>query len=93
MDWKVPLLATILGFMLGLGTAYAQQAEVVKIIPASVTVVMPTDLNGDRKVDTADLLILVENLHTTNLDYDLNDDGRVDVLDLALVAADFGKIF
>ena len=47
------------------------------------------DLNGDGRVDGADLRIVAANLGATGGVADLNGDGNVDVLDLAEVAFHF----
>ena len=57
-----------------------------------VPVVVPGDVNGDGRVDAADLRIVMERFNTGDTDADVNRDGQVDILDLASVAADFGKV-
>ena len=68
--------------------------------PGKVTAAVPPepivrDLNGDGKVDGADLLIVTAALGTSPPSdgrADVNRDGRVDVRDLAEIGAHFGTL-
>ena len=53
-----------------------------------VPVVVPGDVNGDGRVDSADLRIVMKRFNTGDADADVNRDGRVDILDLAEVAGE-----
>lgn len=56
------------------------------------------DLNGDGKVDLADLIITVgafgsrEGHPRWNPIADLNEDGKVNMIDLGIIAKNFGSI-
>ena len=54
---------------------------------------VPSDINGDGKVDIADLSILAANFNSsgkTLAQGDLNGDGRVDIADLSILASGWG---
>jgi pimeloyl-ACP methyl ester carboxylesterase len=63
----------------------------------TLTVTIPGDVNGDRKVDATDLNDLKTaygstcGLPTWNSNCDINGDNRVDVLDLFLQSKNYGK--
>lgn len=48
------------------------------------------DLNGDGRVDTADLGLLIANFGSNNPAADINQDGVVDTADLGLLISNFG---
>lgn len=49
------------------------------------------DVNGDGKVDSADLTAMDAGLGGADLSFDLNGDGRVDVTDLAYISHNAGR--
>ena len=53
-----------------------------------VPVVVPGDVNGDGRVDSSDLRIVVKKFNTGDAEGDVNRDGKVDILDLVAVAAE-----
>ena len=58
--------------------------------------VLEGDINGDRKVDVHDFLILSRNFGRADVedlsDGDLNEDGLVDVRDFLVLSRDFGRL-
>lgn len=54
--------------------------------------VEPADINGDGKVDAADLSMVLFNWNTTNSTADLNQDGAVSALDLSLLLSKWGPV-
>src|SRR6478609_8842566 len=52
---------------------------------------LPGDLNGDNKVDGADLSFLAANYKTTNSAADINGDGIVDIKDLSILVSNYGR--
>ena len=50
-----------------------------------------SDTNGDGLIDVGDLLNILSDFSTTNLQSDVNDDSIVDVNDLLIVLTDFGS--
>ncbi|HSX48062.1 MAG TPA: dockerin type I domain-containing protein, partial [Candidatus Nanoarchaeia archaeon] len=55
--------------------------------PAPVPIV--GDINGDGKVDDADLAILINNWLTTNAAADINHSGLVDIYDFSKLLKDW----
>ena len=49
------------------------------------------DVNGDGKIDSADLKAIDDNLSGSAVDYDLNGDGKVDITDLAYASHNVGR--
>ena len=74
------------------------QSLPVRIKNGSISVRWLTDLNGDRKVDIRDIVIVALSYGSYlghprwNPIADLNKDNVADIKDLAIVAKDFGKI-
>ncbi len=54
---------------------------------------LPGDLNGDNKVDGADLSFLAANYKTTNAAADINNSGLVDVADLSILLSHYGQTY
>src|SRR6478752_6496252 len=54
---------------------------------------LPGDLNGDNKVDGADLSFLAANYKTTNSAADINNSGTVDVADLSILLSHYGQTY
>ncbi len=52
---------------------------------------LPGDLNGDNKVDGADLSFLAANFKTNSAAADINGDGIVDIGDLSVLLSNYGK--
>ncbi|MCH2162121.1 MAG: hypothetical protein MK085_09640, partial [Phycisphaerales bacterium] len=50
-----------------------------------ITAAMPGDFNGDDRVDSADLGLLLAAYGDTDSPYDLNEDGVVDSSDLGIL--------
>jgi outer membrane protein assembly factor BamB len=59
--------------------------------PVTPTPTPVGDLNGDGKVDGADLLILLQNYLTNNTQADLNHDGIVNMIDGGILIGNIGK--
>ena len=61
-----------------------------------LTLVCPTDLDGDGSVDLTDLTILLSNFGTAAnanpQDGDVDGDGDVDLNDLAVLLSNFGSL-
>jgi len=53
---------------------------------------IPGDVNGDNRIDDADLLQVLFNFGQNNPSIDLNGDGRVDDADLLIVLFNFGMV-
>ena len=49
------------------------------------------DLNGDHRVDAADIQLVLDHWHTTDSIYDFDHDGDVDIMDLMLVTTQWGR--
>jgi hypothetical protein len=62
-----------------------------------VCIVIPGDVNADRKVDIRDMAIIAKLFGINYLDpkydsnCDINGDGKVDITDLAITAKNFRK--
>ncbi len=52
---------------------------------------LPGDLNGDNKVDGADLSFLAANFKTNSAAADINGDGIVDIGDLSILLSHYGQ--
>lgn len=68
------------------------------VTPTSSPTAIPTtgctgDVNGDGKVNTTDLLGVMQHMRQRNASsrYDVNHDGKVDTTDLLIVIKNFGK--
>ncbi|MCS6922973.1 MAG: hypothetical protein NZM10_01205, partial [Fimbriimonadales bacterium] len=53
---------------------------------------VPGDLNGDNRIDDADLLTVLFNFGANSASVDLNGDSRVDDADLLIVLFNFGAV-
>ncbi len=54
---------------------------------------LPGDLNGDNKVDGADLSFLAANYKTTNASADIDGSGTVDVADLSVLLSHYAMTY
>ncbi|MCX7993873.1 MAG: S8 family serine peptidase [Fimbriimonadales bacterium] len=53
---------------------------------------IPGDVNGDNRIDDADLLLVLFNFGTNNPSIDLDGNGRVEDSDLLMVLFNFGQV-
>jgi hypothetical protein len=62
---------------------------------SSITIISPYDMNGDRVVNMADLLVVASHYGETGasgwIKEDVNRDGKVNVLDLVFLATHWGS--
>ncbi len=81
------------------GTGYKAFAQTVRLDGYSKHLVAGTgdgtfslgDVNGDGKIDSADLDAIDANLGGSTAAYDLNGDGKVDITDLAYASHNVGR--
>lgn len=81
------------------GTGYKAFAQTVRLDGYSKHLVAGTgdgtfslgDVNGDGKIDSADLDAIDANLGGSTATYDLNGDGKVDITDLAYASHNVGR--
>ena len=76
---------------LALGSANGDDIPYGPVPNPIITVGASRDINGDGSVNISDLILVSQNLGSSNSQADINDDGRVDIFDLIAVAQYLGE--
>ena len=76
---------------LALGSANGDNIPYAPVTDLIITVGASRDINGDGSVNISDLILVSQNLGSSNPQADINDDGRVNIFDLIAVAQYLGE--
>ena len=76
---------------LALGSPNGDNIPYALVANPIITVGASRDINGDGSVNISDLILVSQNLGSSNPQADINDDGKVNIFDLIAVAQYLGE--